>query len=144
MTRREKRKRDHIPLSELLASALADRLPAAQRDELRAAKVPADNVIRLFTPDHNIRHAEAGSDRWWNLTMRLRGPELKAKDNRDTSEVAKNDRIGAEHREHLQAMARKLAGPSPFVDMPERGSRASRWPQGRKLQGRGFQSRGRT
>lgn len=141
MTRREKRKRAHIPLSELLASALADRLPATQRDELRAAKVPADNVIRLFTPDHNHLHALGGPDKWWNLTMAIRGPELKAKDNRDTSIVAHSDRLVEREREHIQAMARKLVGPSPFTDMPKR----SRWPQGRKLQSRNtFQTKGRT
>jgi hypothetical protein len=134
MTRRETRKREHIPIRELLASALADKLPDAECNELRAAKVPAENVIRLFTPDHNIRHAEGGADLWWNLTMRRRGAELKAKDNRDTSEVAKNDRIGAAERERLQRMAQRLIGPSPFVDMPER-TRPSRWPQGRKVRG---------
>lgn len=133
MARREKRKRDHIPLSELLASALADRLPAAHRDELRAAKVPADNVIRLFTPDHNHLHALGGSDAWWNITMAFRGADLKAKDNRDTGIVAKSDRLVKARLESEARLRAKLIGPSPFVDMPERSR--SRWPQGRKIQG---------
>jgi hypothetical protein len=89
----------------------------------------------MFTPDHVDLHALGGSRPLVEFAAGAARPELKAKDNRDTSIVAKHDRITAAQREHLQAMARKLAGPSPFVDMPERGSRASRWPQGRKLQG---------
>jgi hypothetical protein len=138
MARREKRKRAHISKDELLATALTGRfdpMPAAEVRELRERAASAQEIIRLFTPDHQDLHALGGADTWGNLWLARRGPALKAKDARDTSIVAKHDRITAQQREHLQAMARKLAGPSPFVDMPERGSRASRWPQGRKLQG---------
>ena len=127
-----RRKRKYIPLSEKLASALADRLPQQQRDALRAAKVPAQQVIRLFTPDHNILHTHGGSDRWFNLTMRLRGPELKAKDNRDTSIAAKVVRVNEAHDD----FRRRVLAP---VKKPKRQS--STWPQGRKLQSRGFERR---
>lgn len=146
MARREKRKRDHIPLTEKLASALADKLPQAERDALRAARVPAQRIISMFTPDHVVLHALGGSDEWHNLTMARRGPALKAKDGRDTSAVAKSDRVSAAHREHLAAMARKLVGPSPFAEVQpaHRGDAywkkkrelQSRWPKGRKLQSR--------
>lgn len=92
----EKRKRAHIPLIEKLASALADKLPQAERDALREAKVPALQIVRMFTPDHVILHAWGGPDLWWNLTMARRGPELKAKDNADTSRAAKAARIRGE------------------------------------------------
>jgi hypothetical protein len=91
-----RRPRKYIPLSELLASALADKLPQEQRDQLRAAKVPAKQIVRMFTPDHNILHALNGPDKWWNITMALRGEELKAKDCRDTSIVAKVRRLRGE------------------------------------------------
>lgn len=129
---REKRKRDHIPLSVLLASALSELLPLPQARRLRDQRVPASDVIALFTPDHVDLHALGGADTWWNIHMRMRGPELKAKDNRDTSIVAKHDRVTENEREHLAAMARKLVGPSPFADMTPR----SKFPQGRKLQSR--------
>lgn len=90
------RKRDHIPLSEKLASALADKLSPEQRKDLRERKVSAATVIRLFTPDHNILHTHGGEDLWWNLTMRQRGPELKAKDIADTKIAAKVKRIRGE------------------------------------------------
>jgi hypothetical protein len=91
-----RRPRKYIPLPERLASALADKLPQEQRDQLRAAKVPAKAIIRLFTPDHNILHTHGGADKWWNITMRERGPELKAKDGNDTRIAAKVKRLRGE------------------------------------------------
>lgn len=88
-----RRKRSHIPLSELLASALADKLTRAERDQLRAQRVPAARIIKLFTPDHIKLHCWGGSDKWHNLDMRRRGPELKAKDAADTTRAAKAIRI---------------------------------------------------
>lgn len=120
------RKRAHLPLTELLASALADKLPQAERDDLRARKVPAGEVIRLFTPDHIILHAWEGPDAWWNLDMRRRGPELKRKDAADTSKAAKAIRLAnsfADHRRRL--LAKDRGEPKPV----------SRWPK-RKLQSR--------
>ena len=90
------RQRKYIPMAERLAAALAEQLPQDLRDELRASKVPAWAVLRLFTPDHNILHAHDGPDKWWNLTMRRRGPELKAKDKADTKIAAKDKRLRGE------------------------------------------------
>jgi hypothetical protein len=135
--RRQKRARAHIPIRELLASALSDLLPEPEARALREQQVPAERIICMFTPDHVDLFALGGTDDWHNIRMRRRGPELKAKDARDTSIVAKHDRVTQARREHLERMARKLIGPSPFVDMPKR----SQWPQGRKLQSRGFQRR---
>lgn len=119
MTRRRKRARKYINLRERLAAAYAMLLPQEQRDELRARKVPAKTVMALFTDDHGHLHALGGSDRWFNLTPMLREPH-KEKSRRDTSIVAKVDRIDETRREHLAAMARKLIGPSPFTEMPKR------------------------
>jgi hypothetical protein len=116
-----KRPRKHIPLSELLASALADKLPQEQRDELRKQKVPAKQIIRMFTPDHNILHAIAGKDLWWNLTMRLRGPDLKAKDAQDTRIAAKIKRLRGE----------TCTGPRKKIP-----ARANPWPKGRTFEKR--------
>lgn len=129
-SRRRKRARKHIPIAEKLASALADRLPQHERDALRASRVSAQSIIRMFTPDHNVLHTHGGSDKWFNLTMRRRGPELKAKDNRDTSIAAKVKTLSAQHEE----FRRRVLAP---VKRPRENR--SQFPQGRKLQSRGFQ-----
>lgn len=120
------RKRNHIRLSDIAASALADKLPQSERDALRAAKVSAQAIIRMFTPDHIHLHSLGGSDDWWNLDMRRRGVELKAKDRSDTRIAAKSVRI---RRANDAAVNRLLA--------KDRGERPapSRWPK-RKMQGR--------
>lgn len=117
------RKRAHIPLTELLASALADKLPRAERDDLRARKVPASDVIRMFTPDHIILHCWDGPDAWWNIDMRRRGPELKAKDAADTSRAAKAIRLADGFNEYRRRLLAKARGESKTQ---------SRWPK-RKL-----------
>lgn len=132
MPKRKSRKRKYIPLPEKLAATLAMLLTQAERDALRAAKVPAKGVISLFTFDHGILHALAGADKWWNLTPKRRGRELKAKDGRDTSIVAKVKRVSAEHED----FRRRVLAP---VKRPR--EKRSRFPQGRKLQSRGFQRR---
>lgn len=105
-----RRKRSHIRLSDIAASALADKLPQAERDALRAAKVAAQVIIRMFTPDHIKLHAFGGADDWWNLDMRRRGPELKAKDARDTSIAAKAVRIDRRQAEHGMILIAKITG----------------------------------
>lgn len=130
--RRAKRQRKYIPLREKLAAALSMLLPAVVRDDLRARQVPAQTVIAAFTPDHNILHALGGSDRWFNLTLRLRGFELKAKDARDTSIAAKVKRISAEHDDFMRRV---------LAIRKKRKENRSRFAQGRKLQSRGFQRR---
>jgi hypothetical protein len=89
-----RRRRKSIPLSEQLASALACLLLQAQRDELRAAKVPAQQVIRLFTMDHIGLHCfeEPRRDEWHNISPMLRGPH-KEKSRQDTAIAAKVKRI---------------------------------------------------
>jgi hypothetical protein len=129
--RRRKRVRKYINLREQLAAALSMLLPAEQRDELRAAKVPAKTVIALFSPDHNILHAHDGSDRWWNLTPMLRAPH-KEKSRRDTAIVAKVDRLAEQHAQ----FRRKLLKPNK-----RRSRRSSPWPQKRSVQSK-FRTRG--
>lgn len=112
-----KRKRKHISVKTLLAAALAALLPQEQRDQLRRDRVPADTVIRLFTPDHVALHAFGGSDLWWNLDMRLRGADLKAKDAADTSRAAKAVRIDETWSKFTRALASRRKPPK----------RKSRW-----------------
>lgn len=101
-----RRKRAYISNETKCAAALAALLPQEVRDDLRSRRVPAETVIRLFTPDHIVLHALGGSDKWWNLTMTRRGPELKAKDARDTGRVAKTKRIDAQWSEFTRRMAK--------------------------------------
>jgi hypothetical protein len=103
------RKRGHIRLADKLASVLAEKLPQEVRDDLRARRVPAEQILRMFTPDHDpVLHCHGGSDLWWNLTMRLRDGEVLAKNKRDTSIAAKVKRITPEQ----EALRRALLKPS--------------------------------
>jgi len=111
-----RRKRKHIPLSEQLAAALACLLESDVRTVMRRHQTPAKSVIRLFTMDHIALHAFGGSDKWWNLDPRVRGPELKAKDAKDTGRAAKVVRIRANP---LRPGIKVITRPKP--------KRASRW-----------------
>ena len=88
------RKRKAIRKDEYLAAALACLLPQDKRDELRRAKVPAQEVIRLFSPDHIGLHCSGAPDRdaWHNISPMLR-PAHAEKSKRDTSIAAKVKRI---------------------------------------------------
>ncbi len=107
---RRKRARKYISLREKLAAALSMLLPQEQRDELRAKKVPAKVVIGLFDFDHAILHALGGPDIWPNMTPLLRVPH-REKSRRDTSTVAKVDRITAAEIAHATALAAKGVKP---------------------------------
>ena len=109
MTPRRKRARKYIALREQLAAALSMLLPQGQRDELRAAKVPAKSVIALFSMDHNHLHALGGPDTWPNLTPMLRAVH-KEKSRRDTSIIAKVRRLSPDHEDFRRRMlsARKV------------------------------------
>lgn len=85
-------KRHYIPFPDRLAAALACLLPQGQRDQLRADRVPAEQVIALFEQDHIELHALGGSDAWWNLHPTLK-QEHRTKSARDTSIVAKVKRL---------------------------------------------------
>jgi hypothetical protein len=118
------RARKHIPMIELYAAALAQLLTQDERDALRIRRAPAEDVIRMFTPDHwPILHCFGGPDVWWNLTMRRRSPAVLVKNARDTSTAAKSKRIDKKWNEFTAAMA-KGHKPPP---------RQSRWPKGRKM-----------
>ena len=129
--RRTTRPRKYIPLPERLAATLAMLLPQAHRDDLRERAVPATTVIGLFDFDHGHLHALGGSDRWPNLTPTLRKPH-REKSRRDTSIVAKVDRLSAAHDD----FTRRVLAPA------KRPRLQSNWPKGRKLQSRNsFQRR---
>jgi len=82
-----------------------------------AKRASARAVLRLFTPDHIVLHCWGGDDRWYNLDMRLRGPELKAKDRADTSRAAKAVRLDDKWRSFTRHLSNK----------PKR-KKQSRWP----------------
>lgn len=110
-------KRKAIRKDDYFAAALACLLPQAKRDELRAAKVPAQTVIRLFSPDHIHLHSLGGSDQWWNLDPRLR-PAHAEKSKRDTSIAAKVKRLLGE-----TCTGPKRPIPQRANPWPPRGSR---------------------
>jgi len=88
------RKRKHISLKTQLASALACLLPQAERDAYRAARVPAETIIRLFTPDHIWLFSLGGPDEWWNLDPKRR-PAHADKSRHDTTIAAKVKRLAS-------------------------------------------------
>lgn len=93
------RKRSYIPLQERLAATLACLLPSWKRDIFRHGRLPAKDVISIFTFDHIHLHSLNGSDKWWNLDPRERGTELKKKDSLDTTIAAKTKRLAADHED---------------------------------------------
>lgn len=97
-----KRKRAYIPLPERLAAALAMLLPADLRDVMREDRLPAKAVLQLFQFDHGVLHAHGGADKWWNLTP-MTFAKHREKSRRDTSIVAKVDRIIAREKKHKEA-----------------------------------------
>ena len=116
-----RRARKHIPLIELLASALADKLPAWLRAAHVRQQSSARTIVSMFTPDHIKLHAWGGADKWWNIDMRLRGADLKAKDRADTSRAAKAVRIDKKWGEFTRKAG--MGFPKP----PKR-RRKTRWP----------------
>ncbi len=101
------RKRAYIRKDEKIAAALACMMPAGQRDALRAARVPAKAVLKLFEWDHIVLHTHKGSDLWWNLDPKAVVLH-KEKSRRDTSIVAKVDRIIAKRAQHEERRKRVL------------------------------------
>jgi len=112
MTPRRKRARKYIGLREQLAAALSMLLPPEQNKALREARVPAKTVIALFSPDHGHLHALGGSDKWFNLYPMLRAPH-KEKSRKDTSIVAKVDRLAPAHEEFRRRILAKRPGQKP-------------------------------
>ena len=117
-----KRKRTKPRLIDIAASFAAEKLPQEERDRLRTAQVPAIEIVRMFTADHIKLHTWGGADNWWNLDMRRRGPELKAKDNADTGRAAKAVRIDRINADRQRVLLAKTTGERP----PEPERRRSR------------------
>lgn len=124
-----KRVRKYINLRERLAAALSMLLPQELRDELRAAKVPAKQIIAMFHQDHGELYALGGADRWWNLTPLLVIVH-KQKSRKDTSIVAKVRRLSKDQEEFQRRVLKREPG--------QKRERKSR------LQSRGFEKGGRT
>ena len=108
-------------------------LPQEVRDELRERRAAAKEVIGLFDQDHVVLHALGGPDRWWNFTPLLRAPH-REKSRRDTSIVAKTRRLNAEQEDFRRNLLKPRGRGHVTRDK-------GRWPQGRKIQSRGFERR---
>lgn len=116
-----KRKRKHIPMVVIAASALADKLSIYERSIAKDRDLPPEEIVKLFTPDHLDLHCLGGNDKWHNIDMRRRGPDLKSKDQLDTSRAAKVKRL---NKKWSEFMRRIDAGKKPRKP-------ASRWPSRR-------------
>jgi hypothetical protein len=99
-------------------------LPQAQRDDLRARKVDALEVLRLFEWDHVILHAHGGSDFWHNIDPKLIAVHHE-KSRRDTAIVAKGKRLDARWREFTRKMAQPKTPQPPKQKITLRCKRCS-------------------
>lgn len=103
-----RRKRKYIPYNQRLAAALACLIPQMRRDELRHDHATAKYVISLFTFDHLHLHSLNGSDKWWNLDPKIRGPELNLKNASDTTLAAKVKRLKDDHEDFRKRVLRPV------------------------------------
>lgn len=113
------RKRKYIPYPEKLAATLACLLPQDQRDDLRANKVPASQVISLFHFDHIALHSFGGPDLWWNLDPK-QAESHRIKSKRDNSIAAKAKRIDEKWGEFTRAMGYGRKPPRKPSKWPKR------------------------
>lgn len=127
----EMRQRSYIPYPERLAATLACLLPQEQRDDLRRRKVGRDVVIGLFDFHHVAFHAAGGSDEWFNLHPMPTHEHKERTAKIDIPAIAKAKRLTRDQQEFCRRILAKEMGRN---DRPK-----SKWPSGRKLQGRGFE-----
>lgn len=106
------------------------------------------NFLSLFHFDHNDRHAEGGSDEFWNLEPMLI-PAHRAKTAKvDAPAFAKNKRVQIDGAIHDAAMASKagdyvraatILATAPKPPRPKRAIPSRPFPKGqRPMQNRGF------
>lgn len=98
------RRRDHVTLETKLASAL---LALGHVPFSHATMMTAKQIISLYNFDHNIPHAEGGSDEFWNLTPLGIMAHRKKTCEQDVPRIAKNKRIASNTAIHEAAMASK-------------------------------------
>lgn len=132
--------RGHISLKEKLASALCQMLCDDGAGNLvpvipyeHAKQMTADQVLSLWHWDHYpIRKTDGGPDRHFNIVPRLiLGHRVKTS-TIDVPQTRKADRIRrADDASVNRLLARHQCEPAPQ-------QKRSRWPQGRKIQSRGF------
>lgn len=133
--RRERRKRERIPLIEKLAAAL--RCMMVEEDGKLVPAIPyeiakqmtAEQVLSLFAWDHGILHADGGPDLHWNLTPRFIAEHRLKSAKVDVPAFYKGERLSEAHKEfQRRVLALKLGeGEAP-------PKKPSRLPKGRKLQ----------
>lgn len=88
-------------------------------------------IIARFHFDHNIAHADGGSDEAWNLTPMPVADHRRKTALVDVPRIAKGKRISKAHDEFRRRLLAKDRGePKP----------ASKWPA-RKIHNRGFERR---
>lgn len=134
--------RGYISLKEKLASVLCQSLvddgtgrfvPRIPHDE--AKLLTADQVLSLFQWDHYPkRKTDGGTDEHHNLMARFTRAHRTKTATIDVPQIRKADRL----RRANDAAVNRLLAREPKPSAP------SRWPRGRKIQSRGFQTGGRT
>lgn len=110
-------KRKHIPLAEKLAASLACLLPQDARDNLRAKRVSAKQVISLFEFHHIVFHAIDGSDKWHNLHP-MQKAQHRERSGKDTSTIIHIGRLEENWKQFTANMTKKRKKKPP-----------SRWPK---------------
>lgn len=140
------RKRDHISTETMLAAALLA-LGLVPYDDAKA--MGRTNFLSLWNYDHNIRHAEDGTDEFFNLTPMLIPAHRKKTAEIDAPEMARNRDVRASQAIHKAKLELKngnhvaaglllatVSKKSRLKPKQKIAQRANPWPKGRKLQSR--------
>lgn len=101
-----------------LAAALLE-LGQVSFDDAKA--MGRENFLSLYHFDHGHRHAEGGSDEFWNLTPRLIPPHREKTRTIDMPAIAKGKRIRRANEDHARRLLAKDRGePRPQSRWPKR------------------------
>lgn len=106
------RRRRKPTRTDKLAAALLARGEVPYDD---AKQMTAEQFISLYQWHHNVRHAEGGSDDYWNLEPMLIAAHRERTAKVDVPEMTRNDHARSTHQEHLERMAAKEPGKSAHV-----------------------------
>lgn len=121
-------------LTEKLASALLEiqRLRGDPINREHACAMSAEMFVSLFHFHHEVYRAHGGSNHFTNLTPMLIATHRDRTAKIDKPAIAKCERVSKAHQQHVEVMRGKMLATAPR-DAPK-----SRWPKGRKIEGRSF------
>jgi hypothetical protein len=129
------RKRDHISDTEKLAAALVA-LGLIPRDDAKA--MGRTNLLSCIVWDHNIRHADGGTDDFWNLTPMLIPAHRKKTTEKDVPEMARDRDIKTSEAIHKARLASKAGDYKGAAQILASAPKKGRLKPKQKIASRGF------